>query len=256
MPLVNLLIIKQKYMHKKFLIPLFFVFNFYCLAQQGQFFDAPFGGGIGYVPAWYVPNLDPLNKEVTSAGLPELSKSGFYSSGIAGFIYIGFVKDLRIGGMGFGGSLSSSQLIDNMNHEVNYSLNGGGVTVEYTLPFIKNIGVSVGAILGGGTLELNIYRNTDQFTWEGTWEEFSDPTVISENFSRKLLNSFWMVTPTVNIDYPIYRFVSIRIGAGYQLTFADDWTADNDQPVSNIPSGFNGNSFFIQSGVFIGFFSY
>ena len=26
--------------------------------QSGQFFDAPFGGGIGYVPAWYIPNVE------------------------------------------------------------------------------------------------------------------------------------------------------------------------------------------------------
>jgi hypothetical protein len=243
-------------MQIKFLIPLFIFFSLTCIAQQGQFFDAPFGGGIGYVPAWYIPNLDPINKEVTSAGLPELSKSGFYSSGIAGFIYIGFVKDLRIGGMGFGGSLSSSKIIDNLNHEVNYSLNGGGVTIEYTLPFIKNIGVSVGSIIGGGTLELDIYRNAGQYTWEGIWEEYSDPEITTDNYSRKLKNSFWMFTPTLNVDYPIYRFVSLRLGAGYQLTFADDWTADNDQSVSNIPSNLNGNSFFVQSGVFIGFFSY
>jgi hypothetical protein len=43
---------------------------------------------------------------------------------------------------------------------------------------------------------------------------------------------------------------------GYQITFADDWTADNDQPVANVPSDLNSNSFFIQSGIFIGFFSF
>ena len=65
-----------------------------------------------------------------------------------------------------------------------------------------------------------------------------------------------MITPTVNLDYPVYRFVVIRLGVGYQLTFADDWTADNDQPVSGIPSDLNGNAFFIQSGIFVGFFSF
>lgn len=243
-------------MHKKFLFFIIIIFGLNCSAQQGQFFDAPFGGGIGYVPAWYIPNIDPINKEVLSAGLPELSSDGFYSSGISGFIYIGFIKNLRVGGMGFGGSLTSSKLINNLNHEVNYSLNGGGVTIEYTLPFIKNFGVSVGAAAGGGTLQLNIYRNAGQFTWQGIWEEFSDPEIVSENYSRKLENSFLMFTPTLNIDYPVYRFVSLRLGIGYQFTFADDWTSDNEQSISNVPSDLNGNSFFIQSGIFIGFFSY
>ena len=224
--------------------------------QAGQFFDAPFGGGIGYVPAWYIPNIDPINSKLNQLSMPELSTGGFYSSGIAGFLYIGFVKDLRIGGMGFSGCLSSSQTIDNINREVYYNLSGGGVTIEYTLPFIKNIGVSVGAIVGVGSLELELFRNTGDFSWEGMWEELSDPNASSDSFYGKLRNHYWMVTPTMNLDYPVYRFVVIRLGVGYQLTFADDWTADNDQPVSGIPSDLNANAFFIQSGIFVGFFSF
>ncbi|HSW55528.1 MAG TPA: hypothetical protein VLH59_10575 [Ignavibacteriaceae bacterium] len=239
-------------MYKKLILSTLILSSMVVYGQSGQFFDAPFGGGIGYVPAWYVPNIDPINSQLNAIGMSELSGSGFYSSGIAGFLYVGFVKNLRVGGMGYGGSLSTSD----ENREVVYSLGGGGLTVEYTLPFIKDIGVSVGAAIGSGNLELDIYRNSGDFTWEGTWEELSDPNISSESYNRKLENSFWMFTPTINLDYPIYRFVSLRLGVGYQITFADDWTADNDQPVSNIPSDLNSNSFFIQSGIFIGFFSF
>ena len=239
-------------MYKKLLFSVLFFTCISVYGQSGQFFDAPFGGGIGYVPAWYVPNIDPINSQLNAIGMKELSSSGFYSSGIAGFLYVGFVKNLRVGGMGYGGSVSSSQTIDNVNQEVVYSLGGGGATVEYTLPFIKDIGVSVGAAIGSGSLELDIYRNSGDFTWEGSW----DPNVPSEGYNRKLKNSFWLVTPTINLDYPIYRFVSLRLGVGYQIAFADEWTADNDQPVSNVPSDLNSNSFFIQSGIFIGFFSF
>ncbi len=243
-------------MYKKLILSTLFLSSIVVFGQSGQFFDAPFGGGIGYVPAWYVPNIDPINSQLNSIGMSELSSSGFYSSGIAGFLYVGFVKNLRIGGMGYSGSVSSSQTIDNINREVVYSLGGGGLTVEYTLPFIKDIGVSVGAAIGTGSLELDIYRNSGSYSWEGTWEELSDPNVTSESYNQKLENNYWMFSPTINLDYPIYRFVSLRFGAGYQITFADDWTADNDQSVSGIPSDLNGNSFFIQSGIFIGFFSF
>lgn len=239
-------------MHKKLLFIVLFLTSMVSYGQSGQFFDAPFGGGIGYVPAWYVPNINPINSKLNEIGMSELSSGGFYSSGIAGFLYVGFVKNLRIGGMGYGGSVSSSQTIENVNQEVVYSLGGGGLTVEYTLPFIKDIGVSVGAAIGTGSLELEIYRNSGDFTWEGTW----DPNVPSEGYNRKLENSFWMISPTINLDYPIYRFVSLRLGVGYQIAFADEWTADNDQAVSGIPSDLNSNSFFIQSGIFIGFFSF
>jgi hypothetical protein len=243
-------------MYKTIIIAILFLIGTKVYGQAGQFFDAPFGGGIGYVPAWYIPNVSPINTELSQIGMPELSTSGFYSSGIAGFLYLGFVKDLRIGGMGFGGSLSTSQTVDNVNREVVYTLSGGGVTIEYTLPFIKNVGVSVGAVIGAGSLELDLYRNSGNFSWGGMWEELNDPNQASDDYFGKLRNHYWMFTPTINVDYSVYRFVVLRIGVGYQLAFADEWTADNDQPVSNIPSDLNSNSFFIQSGIFVGFFSF
>ncbi|MCU0414394.1 MAG: hypothetical protein MUE91_08350 [Ignavibacteriaceae bacterium] len=243
-------------MYKKIIFAILLLAGTMVYGQAGQFFDAPFGGGIGYVPAWYLPNIDPINVQLNKIGMTKLSESGFYSSGIAGYLYVGFVKNLRIGGMGYGGSVSSSQTIDNVNSEVVYSLGGGGVTLEYTLPFIKDLGISVGAVIGAGNLELDIYKNSGNFTWEETWGEFLNPDTATGSFNRKLKNSYWMFTPTINLDYPIYRFVSLRLGVGYQITFADDWTADNDQNVSGIPSDLNGNSFFIQSGIFIGFFSF
>ncbi|MBT8377827.1 MAG: hypothetical protein KJN64_01200 [Ignavibacteria bacterium] len=242
-------------MHKKLLFIILFLPGFIALGQQAQFFDAPFGGGIGYVPAWYIPEVSPVNKFLP-AGMPELSTSGFYSSGIAGFIYIGFVKNLRVGGMGFGGSINSTQKINTINREVVYSLGGGGVTFEYTLPFIKNFGVSIGTVIGAGNMEIHLYGNNAAFDWNAVWEDFSNPNLPSDSYSKLLTNSFWMITPTLNVDYPIYRFVSLRLGVGYQITFASDWTADNDQPLSGVPSNINSNSFFIQSGIFVGFFSY
>ncbi|MFB3055894.1 MAG: hypothetical protein ACE1ZQ_01870 [Ignavibacteriaceae bacterium] len=239
----------------KFLI-LAIVINFTALTfsqQQKKYFDAPFGGGIGYVPAWYFPNFDPINVELRKIGLDELS-SGFFSSGGAGFIYLGFVKNLRVGGMGFGGSVSTSKVFGSDTKEVIYNLSGGGLTVEYTLPIIKDIALSVGAILGAGTLRINFYSNSGNFTWQGTWEEFDSGS--SDSFSRSLKNSYWSFTPTVNLDFPLNRFIVVRLGVGYQLTFNDDWTADNDRELIGVPSDLNANVFFIQSGLFIGFFSF
>lgn len=243
-------------MYNKIVIVILFFATSIIYGQSGQFFDAPFGGGIGYVPAWYIPDISPINEQMNSAGMPKFSESGFYSSGIAGFLYIGFVKDLRIGGMGFGGSLSSTQSINNVNREAIYSLGGGGLTIEYTLPFVKDLGISIGGIIGLGSMELELYSNSGNFSWGEIWDEFSELENQSDNLNRTLTNSFWMFTPTLNIDYPIYRFVTVRLGAGYQITFADDWTADNGQSVAEIPSDLNGNSFFIQSGIFVGFFSF
>jgi hypothetical protein len=222
--------------------------------EKKKYFDAPFGGGVGYVPAWYIPNIDPINVNLKAIGIPELSTGGFYSSGGAGFIYLGFIKHLRVGGMGFGGSFSTSHVIGDNNMEVIYNLGGGGLTVEYTLPIIKDIALSVGAIIGAGTLSIELYSNSGNFTWEGTWADFNSGN--NESFRQTMKNSYWSFTPTVNLDLPLNRFIVMRLGAGYQLAFINDWTADNDRELKNVPSDLNSNAFFIQSGLYIGFFSF
>jgi len=224
--------------------------------QNKKYFDTPFGGGGGYTPGWYFPNLESLNKELTSIGLPKLSESGFYSSGGAGFIYLGFVDYLRIGGMGFGGSASETSARDanGFTKEIIYNLTGGGVTVEYSLPFIRNIAVSTGFIFGAGSMRIDVNNNNGNFSWDDIWNETQKHT--TQNINRSISNSFFIFAPTLNVDIPLYRFVSFRIGAGYQITFGGDWKVDNDKDISNVPSDLNGNTFFLQSGIFIGFFSF
>ncbi len=223
-------------------------------AQESTYFDAPFGGGGGYTPGWYFPNMDAVNTQLASFGVPALSNSGFYTSGGAGFIYLGFLENFRIGGMGFSGSTSTSSMVNGTNREVIYSLGGGGLTVEYTLPFIKNIAVSVGTIIGGGSMDIEIYNNSSSFNWNTVWSNAQNAT--SKNINKNIKNSYWMISPTLNVDIPFYRFVSFRIGAGYQIELSDSWKIDNGRELTGVPSNLNGNSFFIQTGIFIGLFSY
>jgi len=241
-------------MIQRFSILFIFIVTINSFPQQQKFFDAPFGGGIGYVPGWYLPDMNIVNTEMKNTGMPEFSSSGFYSSGIAGFIYIGFVKYLRVGGMGFGGGTSKTKTQNGLNREVKYNIDGGGLSLEYTIPFIKDVGVSVGAVIGRGNLQIELYRNSSDYYWNEIWNEFDGDS--TSNYSRVLNNDFWSITPTLNIDWPVYRFVVLRIGAGYQLSFAEDWSVDNNQNLSNVPKNLNGNTFFIQSGLFIGFFSF
>jgi hypothetical protein len=224
-------------------------------SQDKKYFDAPFGGGGGYTPGWIFVNLDELNKQLVGFGSGQLSTSGFYTSGGAGFIYVGFVPSLRIGGMGFGGSTSESALLNGFEREAIYHISGGGITLEYTLPFIKNIAVSVGAVIGGGSIQIELYRNAGNFDWQTLWSEISS-TDSSQNLSRRLSNNFFLFSPTINIDVPLYRFISFRLGGGYQFALGENWEVENDKELSNVPSKLNGNGFFIQSGIFIGFFSY
>lgn len=227
----------------------------YLLPQDKKYFDAPFGGGGGYTPGWIFINMDELNNQLINFGSGQLQKSGFYTSGGAGFVYIGFIPNLRIGGMGYAGSTSTSAQSGGFNREAVYSIGGGAMTIEYTLPFVKNAAISLGAIIGGGGIDIELYRNSGDFEWSNIWNEISTST-STNNVSRKISNNYFLFGPTLNFDFPLYRFVSFRVGGGYQLTIGKNWKIENDKELMNVPSKMNGNSFFIQSGIFLGFFSY
>ncbi len=226
-------------------------------SQESRYFDAPFGGGGGFIPGFIFPDLGPLNN-VLPADFPKLSTKAIFTTGGGGFFYIGLVKFLRIGGSGFGGS--TSELVqsssDNFRREVRYSIGGGSLTIEYTLPFIRSFGISIGTAIGGGSISMEIYKNKGGFSWNDLTGEFGDPQTQTGNVSRTISGSYWSVSPMINFDIPLYRFVSLRAGAGYQLSLGESWTVENDQTLKDVPSDLNGNSFFIQTGIFLGFFAF
>lgn len=242
-------------MKKVFILILFLAgLNINSFAQETKYFDAPFGGGGGFIPGWFFSNVDDLNNRFGDLGLNKLSSSGIFTTGGGGFIYIGFIPHLRVGGIGFGGSSSRDKLIGNYRYETVYNISGGGLTVEYSLKLISDMGISVGALIGGGQLKIDLYKNSGNFTWENLWDEFSSEN--SPNFHREIKNDFWFFSPMLNLDIPFNRFIVIRLGGGYQLTFGESWAVDNDRSLNNVPKDLNGDGFFLHSGIFFGFFSF
>ena len=235
---------------KKIIVIFILALNISSFAQSYKYFDAPFGGGGGFTPAWYIPNVDPLNLKLKDMGIPEVAKNGIFTTGGAGYLYVGFVKNLRIGGIGFGGSTSENTTINNVNYEANYSIGGGGLTIEYTLPFIKNLGLSVGATLGGGSVTIEFFENTSSYSWDNILNNGPN------NSMEQLKNNYWIISPTLNLDIPLYRFTALRIGTGYQFSIDEEWKANNEQTIVGVPDDLSGNAFFFQVGIFVGFFSF
>lgn len=243
---------------KKYIILFLLILSTLGLAQNAEDVRLAkrFGAAGGFTPMWIMPKLDVLNESVQDFGLDKLSTSGFFGTGGAGFAYIMFIENLRVGGMGFGGSTSESSSIGNVNKEVKYSIGIGGFTAEYTLPFIKKIAVSPGIVIGGGSIEIDAYRNSGNFEWGEIWTELNNEEETVDDISREMSNSFFTLTPTLNIDIPITRFIAFRIGGGYIFTLGDSWEIENGRDLMNVPSEISGNTFYIQTGLFFGFFAF
>ncbi len=216
---------------------------------------AKFGAAGGFIPNLMFPDYSTLN-EMTGAYGFEAFEGPVITWGGGGYAYIMLVDNLRIGGIGFGGSRTKSFVSNGSQKEVKYFIGGGGLTVEYTFPFIKNIAVSVGGIIGGGALEIEMYKNKGEFTWEGIWKDLDDNNSPSRKVSHKLKNNYFTFAPTLNVDIPFNRFLAFRVGAGYLFSLGNNWEADNGQTLINVPDNLNANSFFIQTGLFIGLFAF
>lgn len=214
-----------------------------------------FGLAGGLTTSWLFPNYDEINKQLPLFGINEEFSGGILTWGGSGYVYLMLIDDLRVGGMGFSGSKFVSATTNSFNREVKYGLSGGAFTLEYTLPFVKRIAISIGGMIGGGKLTIEQYRNNDNFSWQNTWDEFNDSDV-SINASRRIENNYLTLTPTINLDVPLTRFFAIRVGSGYQFTLNESWTIENNKTLKNVPNSLNGNSFFIQTGIYLGFFAY
>jgi hypothetical protein len=214
-----------------------------------------FGLAGGLNATWMFPDYNDINKQLPALGINEKFEGGLLVWGGSGYVYLMIIDNVRVGGMGYGGSSSVSSSVNGLNREVIYGLGGGAFTIEYTFPFIKRIAVSVGGMIGGGKLTIEQYQNSRNFSWQGTWDEFNN-SAGSRNLSNEIKNNYFTLTPTINVDVPLTRFLAIRVGAGYQFTMSENWTINNDQPISGVPSSLNGDSFFIQTGIYLGFFAF
>lgn len=214
-----------------------------------------FGLAAGLTASWMFPNYDEINKQLPSFGIDEELSGGLLTWGGSGYVYLMIIDDLRVGGMGFGGSQSVSANVNGFNREVKYGLSGGAFSIEYTLPFVKRVGISLGGMIGGGKLSVDLYKNDNKFSWQETWDEFNNSNG-TENLSRRIENNYVTLTPTLNIDVPLTRYFAIRIGSGYQFTVDESWTIENDKTLNNVHGSLNGDAFFIQTGIYLGFFAY
>ncbi|KAB2907969.1 MAG: hypothetical protein LC102_06000 [Ignavibacteriales bacterium] len=221
-------------------------------------FDAQFGGGGGYYGGVFFTDLSKINSTFAGFGTPDLT-SGFYSSGGGGFVYIGAIKNLRVGGLGMSARTSSRGSSNGFDKEISYSNSFGGVTVEYSFPFIRDWALSIGGIIGIGGQTIEVSRHFGAMDWDKDVAALHDDVGGAFlSYSRKYSNTYMTLAPTLNADFLLHPFISFRVGVGYAFNmFGDTWKADNNVTLNNFPArDINGNTFFLQFGVLAGLFFY
>jgi len=211
----------------------------------------------GVTPSWLFVDVAPINSFLVPSGGAPFKDNGIFMFGGAGAVYIGVINNLRLGGIGLGGGISSSSVdASGIRRDADLDVGFGGITVEYVLPVIPRLDVALGGMLGWGGVDLILRKDTGQnLTWDDEWVNFGPgaPGTV-ENITRTLSGSYFVWMPTVNVEYAILGWMAIRVGAGYVGMSAPSWSVDGEYDLIGVPSDVNGEGFILNGGIFVGTF--
>lgn len=216
------------------------------------------GGAVGYTPGWLFMDLDRLNETIVAAGGEAFDNGRLMLHGGQGYAYLLIVKNLRIGGTGMSGSRSTSrlELATGMRRDVELHVGYGGVTLEYTLPVVPRLDVTLGTVMGGGGMDITIRRDRGtEKNWGDIWGEIGGSSDAVE-FSRKLEGSFFAIQPSVTLELAILRWFGVRAGVGYLGMAGGSWKLDGAYDLLGVPDEISAKGWMINTGIYFGTFIY
>ncbi len=214
----------------------------------------------GFTPGWLFIDVDPINKFLVPAKGAALSNDGVFLYGGGGAAYIMFIPNLRVGGLGMGGSIRSTSLDGaGVRRDADLNVSFGGVTLEYVVPLMERMDLAVGTMLGGGGLTLRLREDVGgNKTWAQEWQNFGsgiyqDGSQIN-NVLRRLDGSFFVWIPSVNVEYALLGWLAARVGVSYVGMSAPSWKIDEKDELLGVPTDVSGKGFMLNAGIFVGTF--
>ncbi|MFZ1730838.1 MAG: hypothetical protein WAV84_12005 [Bacteroidota bacterium] len=212
------------------------------------------GGGGGITPTWHFLNTTDLNSALAAKGMPQLGEDGLFLFGGQGYAYIMIVPNLRVGGMGYAGSVEAVP-DPHMDRGVEpfrkteLSVGAGGLTVEYVIPFGR-FHIAVGGMLGAGSYTLTLTQNDFKGkTWGGLFP--SSPTSPGDT-RHEISSSFFTWQPSLTMEYEVHSFVVLGVTGGY-FGGRGSWELDKNFDLLDVPE-FNFESPFVRLGLTFGLF--
>ncbi len=212
----------------------------------------------GFTPAWLNVDVGPVNTFITGAKGAPLSMNGMVMYGGAGAIYIIVLPNVRIGGAGMSGSLTSTALDNatNLRRDATLNVGYGGVTIEYVIPILERLDVSAGALLGWGGMDLTMrISNGSANTWDNEQTLLKDGLAApGNNLTRTYNGKFFVYIPSVNVEYAIIGWLGARLGVSYVGMAFPSWKVDGNYDYLNVPDNVKGSGLMVQAGIFVGTF--
>lgn len=213
----------------------------------------------GFTPGWLNVDVQPFNDFITHAGGAALASGGMFMYGGGGAIYIIVLPNVRLGGVGMSGSLKSTAVdaVSGIRRDAQLDAGFGGLTIEYVVPFTERLDLAMGGMLGWGGVDLTMRAtNGSANLWNNEYKMFNSPNLPSptNNLTRVYSGKFFVVVPSVNLEYSFLGWLGGRIGVSYVGMFFPSWQVDGNYDFLEVPSSVSGKGFMVQAGLFLGTF--
>ncbi|MBL0174497.1 MAG: hypothetical protein IPP94_04375 [Ignavibacteria bacterium] len=203
-----------------------------------------FGGGVS--GSWAFMNYAEFNTAISAQGFPAFSSDGMFLFGGHGYAYIIIVPNLRIGGMGAGGTRQSvsgaTAANGNMYSSTRLTTSFGGVTLEYVIP-MRRIHIAIGGLIGGGSHTLTLTRaSLDDLRWP-----------LAGVHRDELTQSYFAYQPWLSLEWEMHPLATLALTGGWSGASLGDWTLDGTHTISGMPD-FKLDRAFVRLGLTVGFF--
>jgi hypothetical protein len=215
----------------------------------------------GFTPGYLSLDLEPINAMLKSSGVAPFDQKGAWLWGGAGAAYIMLVPNLRVGGLGMSGSVSTGSTVNvagvgNVRRDAQVHVGFGGVTVEYVVPIADHFDFAFGTMLGGGGIDVELRQSVGGVdTWTNEGKIFSAwPPAPLNNSTRTLSGSYFIWIPSVNFEYAVLGWMAFRLGASYVGMSFPSWSVDGDYDLHDVPSSVSGKGLMINAGILLGTF--
>lgn len=216
--------------------------------QDRQSGSAYFGIGAGYVGGlWYFPASDISSNLVMPYAMHGSYTAPMFVSGVSGFLTVSLIGNLRIGFESLSGSQTHTESHDTLQHRASMSLSSAALQIDYAFPLLRGLIVAPGIYLGRGSLSFEHTSGPSRAEWSPNGN-------LGRAVTSTLEAPFWLIRPTLSLEYALSGYASLRAWGSYNLTVMGTWQENAITTVNSVPSAINARGFAAGLGLFIGLF--
>lgn len=205
----------------------------------------------GFISTWLFSNVTDLNT-LTNSIVGANYNAPFVLLGGEAFAAIGIIPNVRVGLMSIGGTntLQSVSAGGQPTRQTEYTINMFGASIDYAWTPFKGFSLIPGVRGGTGAINYEISQNSSTTQ---TYPLF--PIASTANSMRRMRANMVFVMPNLNIEYAFTLVSMVRLNVGYNLSFMQDWRADNVSTITGVPASINATGLTAQVGLFVGLFN-